>query len=54
MKVLPGDQKASVAYKQQKAEVEYDSGKITMDQIQKAVQDAGYRSQQIQTGEHTS
>lgn len=42
---LPGVRSASVSYEQGKAEVEYDPASVSVDQLQQAIADAGYRAE---------
>ena len=44
---LPGVRKARVFYETGKAEVVYDPGTVTLAQLEKAVQDAGYQAQKM-------
>ncbi len=44
---LSGVRKATVSYEQGRAEVEYDAGSVTLEQIEKTIQDAGYQAQKI-------
>ncbi len=44
---LSGIRKATVSYEQGRAEVEYDSRTVTLQQMEKAIQDAGYQAQKI-------
>jgi len=43
LKAVPGVRKATVSYKQKRAEVEYDPGSAKQPQLEKAIEDAGYR-----------
>ncbi|MGH9508387.1 MAG: mercuric transporter MerT family protein [Terriglobales bacterium] len=42
---LPGVRRATVSYEQGKAEVEYDPASVSVEQLQQAVADAGYRAE---------
>ena len=44
---LSGVRKASVSYEQGSAEVVYDAGAVTLEQLKKAIQDAGYPAQKM-------
>ncbi len=44
---LSGVRKASISYEQGRAEVEYDSRAVTLEQLEKAIQDAGYQPQKM-------
>ncbi len=44
LKKLPGVVKAEVSYKEEKAEVSYQNGKVTVEQMIKAIEDLGYRA----------
>jgi mercuric ion transport protein len=48
---LDGVQSAIVSYQQERATVEFDAGKVTVSQLEQAIQDAGYRAHPIQGGE---
>jgi len=50
---LDGVQIAIVSYEQKRAKVEFDANKVTIAQLEQAIQDAGYRAHSIQRGEHT-
>jgi copper chaperone CopZ len=43
LKAVPGVRKATESYEQKRAEVEYDPGSATRSQMEKAIEDAGYR-----------
>jgi copper chaperone CopZ len=43
LKAVPGVRKATVSYEQRRAEVEYDPGSARRPQMEKAIEDAGYR-----------
>jgi len=53
LKDLDGVQSAIVSYEQKRATVEFDASKVTIAQLEQAIQDAGYRAHSIQKGEHT-
>ncbi len=42
---LLGVRKVRVSYEQSRAEVEYDYRAVTLEQLEKAIQDAGYQAQ---------
>lgn len=44
---LSGVRKASVSYETGRAEVVYDAGTVTLEQLEKAIQDAGYQAQKM-------
>jgi copper chaperone CopZ len=44
---LSGVRKATVSYEASKAEVVYDAGTVTLEQLEKAIQDAGYQAQKM-------
>jgi copper chaperone CopZ len=44
---LSGVRKAKVFYEQGKAEVEYDGGVVSVEQMEKAIQDVGYQAQKM-------
>jgi copper chaperone CopZ len=44
---LPGVREASVSYKQGRAEIVYDSRAVKPEQLEKAIQDAGYQPQKM-------
>jgi len=44
---LTGVRKASVSYETGRAEVVYDAGTVALEQLEKAIQDAGYQAQKI-------
>lgn len=50
---LDGVQSAVVSYEQKRATVEFDAGKITLAQLEQAIQDAGYRAHPVQGGKRT-
>lgn len=50
---LAGVQSAVVSYEQKQATIEFDARKVTVPQLERAIQDAGYRAHPIQRGEHT-
>jgi copper ion binding protein len=50
---LDGVQIAVVSYEQKRATVEFDAGKITLAQLEQAIQDAGYRAHPVQGGKRT-
>ncbi len=45
LKAIPGVSKASVWYKEGKAEVEYDRAAVRLEQVENAIKEAGYRVQ---------
>ena len=47
LKSLPGVQKARVSYEQRRADIDYVSAHVSREQLQKVIQDAGYRAHQI-------
>jgi len=51
LKELNGVQSAIVSYQQKRATVEFDAGKVTIAQLEQAIEDAGYRAHPTQ-GEH--
>ena len=51
LKDLNGVRSAIVSYEQKRATVEFDAGKLTIAQLEQAIQDAGYRAHPIQGGE---
>ncbi len=53
LKDLDGVKSAIVSYEQKRATVEFDANKVTITQLEQAIQDAGYRAHSIQRGEHT-
>ena len=53
LKNLDGVQSAIVSYEQKRAKVEFDVNKVTIVQLEQAIQDAGYRARPIQGGEGT-
>jgi len=53
LKNLDGVQSAIVSYEQKRATVGFDSGKVTIAQLEQAIRDAGYRAGPIQGGERT-
>jgi mercuric ion transport protein len=53
LKDLDGVQSATVSYEQKEARVEFDASKITVSQLEQAIQDIGYRAHPIQKGVHT-
>jgi mercuric ion transport protein len=53
LKDLEGVQSAIVSYEQKQARVEFDASKITVLQLEQAIQDVGYRAHPIQKGVHT-
>jgi copper chaperone CopZ len=53
LKGLDGVQSAIVSYEQKWATVEFDVNKVTIAQLEQAIQDAGYRAYPIQRGERT-
>jgi copper ion binding protein len=53
LKDLDGVKSAIVSYEQKRATVEFDANKVTIAQLEQAIQDAGYRAHSIQRGEHT-
>ena len=44
---LSGVRKAQVSYEQRRAEVEYEGGAVCVDQMEKAIQQAGYQAQKM-------
>ncbi|MDA8215425.1 MAG: heavy metal-associated domain-containing protein [Nitrospiraceae bacterium] len=50
LKRLPGVVNADVSYKEKKATVSYHEGKVTLEQMIKAIEDAGYYAE-LSTGE---
>ncbi len=44
LKKLPGVVKAKVSYKEEKAEITYQEGKVTVEQMIKAIENLGYRA----------
>ena len=50
---LDGVQTAIVSYEQKRATVEFDSGKVTIAQLEQAIRDAGYRAGPTHGGERT-
>jgi copper chaperone CopZ len=44
---LPGVREASVSYEQGRAEIVYDSRAVKPEQLEKAIQDAGYQPQKM-------
>ena len=44
---LSGVRKATVFYEQGRAEVEYDGGAVSVEQMEKAIQDVGYQAQKM-------
>lgn len=50
---LDGVRTAVVSYEQKRATVEYDVNKVTVVQLEQAIQDAGYHARPIRKGEHT-
>ncbi len=50
LKRLHGVVNADVSYKEAKAEVSYQEGKVTMEQMIKAIEDAGYTARFITKG----
>jgi len=44
LKKLPGVVKAKVSYKEEKAEITYQDGKVTVEQMIKTIEDLGYRA----------
>ena len=44
---LTGVRKAKVSYEKGEAVVEYDAGAVSLEQIEKAIQDAGYQPQKM-------
>jgi len=53
LEALDGVRSATVSYEQKRASVEFDADKVSVAQLEQAIQDAGYRAQPIQTGGHT-
>jgi mercuric ion transport protein len=53
LKDLDGVKSAIVSYEQKRATVEFDANKVTIAQLEQAIQDAGYCAHSIQRGEHT-
>jgi copper ion binding protein len=53
LKALDGVQSATVSYDQKRASVEFDANKVSVAQLAQAINDAGYRTQPIQTGGRT-
>ncbi len=53
LKDLNGVHSAIVSYEQKRATVEFDARKITVAQLEQAIQDAGYRAHPLPGGEHT-
>jgi len=53
LKDLDGVKSAIVSYEQKRGTVEFDANKVTIAQLEQAIQDAGYRAHSIQRGEHT-
>jgi copper chaperone CopZ len=47
LKELPGVRQAAVSYEQHKAEIEYDSRHVLLEQLEKVFTDAGYRVRAI-------
>ena len=47
LKSLPGVQKARVSYPQRRADIDYVSAYVSREQLEKVIQDAGYRARQI-------
>jgi mercuric ion transport protein len=47
LKELPGVRQAAVSYEQHKAEIEYDSRRVLLEQLEKVFTDAGYRVRAI-------
>jgi mercuric ion transport protein len=47
LKELPGVRQAAVSYEQHKAEIEYDSRRVPLQQLEKVFTDAGYRVRTI-------
>lgn len=47
LKAVPGVQKAEVSFELKKAEIDYDPASVSIDQLIKAVRDAGYRARKI-------
>jgi copper chaperone CopZ len=43
LKAVPGVRKATVSYERKRADVEYDPGSAKQPQLEKAIEDAGYR-----------
>ena len=52
LKGMEGVHSAMVSYEQKRVTVEFDAGKITVAQLEQAIQDAGYRARSLQGGEH--
>lgn len=53
LQTLDGVQSTTVSYEQKRAIVEFDSKKLSVVQLQQAIQDAGYRARLIQPGGST-
>src|SRR5712692_1109088 len=53
LKDLAGVQSVIVSYEQKQATIEFDARKVTIAQLEQAIQDAGYHAHPIQRGEHT-
>jgi copper chaperone CopZ len=51
LKALPGVRQAAVSYASGKAEVDYQPGSVSVSALEKAIEEAGYRSREIQKGE---
>jgi copper chaperone CopZ len=47
LKELPGVRQAAVSYEQHKAEIEFDSRRVLLEQLEKVFTDAGYRVRAI-------
>jgi copper chaperone CopZ len=52
LKDLVGVQSAIVSYEQKQATIEFDARKVTIAQLEHAIQDAGYHAHPIPRGEH--
>jgi copper chaperone CopZ len=53
LKNLDGVRSAIVSNEEKRATVEFDAGKVTIAQLEQAIEDAGYRARPIQGGEGT-
>jgi copper chaperone CopZ len=53
LKSLGGVRSATVSFERKRAAVEFDVNKISITQLEQAIQDAGYRAHPIQGGERT-
>jgi len=47
LKAIAGVRKAAVSYEHKRAEVEYDPRLATLSQVERAIQDAGYRARKV-------